>query len=428
METRITQVSPVEYELEIRAARDVLEPKIDKALKAQRQHVTLKGFRPGHVPLSIVRRLHGRAISYEVVDNLIQETYREEVLEGSGHEVMGSPTITKLEYEPEGDLSASIQFGVRPTFEIKDMSVESLTRLKHMVTEEEVDEEIDRLRASRATFTPREGPAQDGDFVRADLQRLDDATDAPLIGERQEGVRFFLGGELDPNVKQALLATTSGSTVRLSLQVSDSEERNRFAATVTDVQTRSLPELTDEFASSVTENEITTVDELRSSLRNRLQQRWNQLLRDRLESEAMKKLIEAHEFEVPHGVVHIWLDSMIDDVKRNNGGSLPDGFDAHDFHHEHHAEAEEMARWMLIRDKIVTENGLTVNDDELDDAFSDTGRRNEQSGQSVRKMFEKHYPDMIDQMSRRIENRKVFDWIFDQFMVEEVEWTDDREG
>ncbi|MGA7305173.1 MAG: trigger factor family protein, partial [Rhodothermales bacterium] len=81
METTITQVSPVEFELEIRAPKEVLEPKIDQAVRERRHHVTLKGFRPGRVPLSLVRKLHGRAISYEVVDNLIQETYKGEVLE-----------------------------------------------------------------------------------------------------------------------------------------------------------------------------------------------------------------------------------------------------------------------------------------------------------------------------------------------------------
>lgn len=427
METTITQVSPVEYELEIRAGREVLEPRIDKALRARRQRVTLKGFRPGRVPLSVVRKLHGREVSYEVVDNLIQETYKGEVLDSKDHDVLGSPTITKLEYEPDGDLLASVQFGVRPTFELKDFSDEALTRYTHEVSEEEVEDELERLRAGRATFTPREGPAQEEDFVRVNLQRLDDETDAPLIGERREGITFFLGGELDAEAKQALIGSTQGSTVRFSLPVPESEERRRYQAEVTEIQSRDLPELNDEFASQVTEGEFETVEDLRSNVAARLRKQWEQALRERLESEAVRKLIELHPFEVPHGVVDLYIDSMIEDVKRRNQGSLPEGFDAHAFHHEHHEEAEEMARWMLIRDKIVEENDISVEESDLDDAFSDMGRDDEQSGSSVRQMFERYYPDIVDQMNRRIENRKVFDWIFDRFNVSDEEWQDDRE-
>ncbi|MGA7306113.1 MAG: trigger factor, partial [Rhodothermales bacterium] len=350
------------------------------------------------------------------------------VLESTAHDVLGSPTITKLEYEPEGDLLASVQFGVRPTFELNDLSAEKLTRYAHEVSDEEIEDELTRLRTSRATFTPREEPAEEEDFVRVDLQRLDAETDAPLIGERQEGVTFFLGGELDAEAKQALLGTTKGSTVRFSLPMPDSDERNRYQAEVTEVQRRDLPDLTDEFASSVSEGEVETAEALRSGVADRLRKQWDQALRDRLESEAIKKLIELHPFEVPHAVIDLYIDSMIEDIKRRNKGALPKGFDGHAFHHERHEEAEEMARWMLIRDKIVEENKILVEESDLDEAFAGMGQADDQSGDSVRKMFEKYYPDIVDQMSRRIENRKVFDWILDQFDLSEKEWQDDREA
>lgn len=427
METTITQVSPVEYELEIRADKETLEPRIDKALRERRPHVALKGFRPGHVPLSLVRKLHGRAVSYEVVDDLIQEAYKGEVLDSAEHDVLGSPTVTKLEYEPDGDLHASVQFGVRPTFELKDLSGERLTRLTHEVSDEEVEEEIQRLRGARATFTPLDEPAQEENFVRVDLQKLDAETGAALIGERQEGVTFFLGGDLDPDAKKALIGSKKGDTVRLSLPVPDSEARNSYQAVVTEVHRRDLPELNDEFVSMVTQEEAQTVEEFRASITANLRRQWEQVLRERIENDAMKKLIELHPFEIPHGIIHVYLDSMIEDVKRRNRGQLPEGFDSHAFHHDHHEDAEEMAKWMLIRDKILDENGLKVDDADLDEAFSNMRSGEEESGESTRKMFEKYYPDIVDQMSRRVENRKVFDWILTQFDVVDEEWTDDRD-
>ena len=195
METSITQLSPVEYELDIRANRDALEERIDRALRKIRPSIQMKGFRPGKVPIGMVKRLHGQAVAYEVVDQLIQETYKAEVLDSPEHDVLGQPTIKELEYEPDGDLRALVQFGVRPDVALADLSGEKITRLTHEVTDEEVGREIENLRARAASFDTHDEPAGEDDFVVVDLQQLDMETGTPLVGSKQEGVAFYLGAE-----------------------------------------------------------------------------------------------------------------------------------------------------------------------------------------------------------------------------------------
>jgi len=114
MQTTVNKISDVEYELEIKATAEDLSADLDKAIRSQRGSTTMKGFRPGHVPLSLVKRVHGKALAYGVAENAVQKTYETKVLKAEEYEVLGQPTITDLDYEYEGDLRAVVRFGVRP--------------------------------------------------------------------------------------------------------------------------------------------------------------------------------------------------------------------------------------------------------------------------------------------------------------------------
>lgn len=442
METNIKQLSPVQYELDIRAARDTIDERIEGQLKKLRPAVQHKGFRPGRVPMGMVKKLHGKSVAYEVVDELIQEVYKSEVLDSPEHEVLGSPTITKLEYEPYGDLHAQVEFGVKPSFDLASFSGEKVTRLTHQVSDEEIDQEIERLRTRHATYESLDSPAGDADFVRVDLQELDRETDTPVIGSRREGVVFDLGSDdLDERVKEVLVGTKSGETVRFSISHGshdhdhghggehghDGEHDHWYQATVKDVQRRTMPELDDDFASTVSEGRFETPDELRSDIEARLRENWDQALRDKLEDDIVRRVVDLHDFAIPPGVVDLYLDSQIEDVARRNDGKLPEGFDVAYFKEQNRAEAERMARWMLIRDKIILENEILVEEEDLDQAFNEMGGE-EASADSMRAIVEQRYPDLLERMERRIENRKVFDWLFGQFAVEEEEWVDDKDA
>ena len=428
METNITKLNSVVYELDIQADNDSIADRISGQLKKLRRSVQMKGFRPGKVPMGLVKKLHGRAVAYEVVDELIQEVYKQRVLDSPDHDVLGSPTVTKIEYEPDGDLHAIVHFGIRPTVELTDLASEKITRLTHEVADDEVDQELDKLRSKGATYESLETPAGEDDFIRVDLQQLDEDSNTPIIGSRQEGVVFHMGSnELDQSVKDALIGASTGDQARFSIFHEGHEHDHRYEATVVDVQRRTLPELDDEFASAATDGRVGTVDELKKDLEDQLDKQWKQALRDKLEDEVVRRLVELHEFEIPPSVVELYLDSQIDDIARRSEGKLPEGFDVEYFREQNRPEAERMARWMLIRDQIVDQHEIAVRSDDLDEAFSEMGGGEEGSGESVRALFEKSYPAMIDQMERRIENRKVFDWILAQFQVEDEVWSDERE-
>ena len=219
MDTTISKASSVEYELEIHATAEDLEPKLKDALKEQRKHMDVEGFRQGKVPLGMIKKMHGEAIGYKVAEDFVQEAFEEEVEESDEVDPLGQPEITALDYELDEDLTATIRFGVRPEIDLQDVSSEQISMLEHDVTEEDVEEEIDRLRTKDADLLPMEDePAAEEDFVNIDLQRIDPQTDTPIIGDKDEDLSFFLDDDrLKEELREALVGRKAGDEFRVEL-------------------------------------------------------------------------------------------------------------------------------------------------------------------------------------------------------------------
>jgi len=299
MQTNIRKISDVEFELRIEASAEDLSDDLNKAVKAQRAKTKMKGFRPGKVPASMVRKMYGKALAYGVAEDLVQEAFQNDVLATGDYDVMGQPTITELDYEYEGDLEAAVRFGVRPTIELTDLSDKSVTRLSHEVTDEEVDKEMDALRARHADLVPVDGPAEEDSYVVVDLQRLDAESGTPVIGEKEEGAAFLLSDEnLMPELKNAIVGLSADETATATFTAPQGDEQRTYEITLKEVKRRELPEWDEELVGKVTEDKVSDVDELRAEVQRQIESGWDQRRREMFETEVIDTLIDAHEFDV----------------------------------------------------------------------------------------------------------------------------------
>lgn len=423
METTIKQVSPVEYELEISAAADDLSPQINDALRAQRGQTQMKGFRPGKVPISLVKKMHGKAIAYTVAEETVQKTFQSEVLDSDEYKVLGQPTLTELEYEMDGDLRATVRFGVRPDVELKDLSGERVPKLLHEVTDEEIEEELERIRRREADLVPAEEGAAPEDHVVIDLQQLDEASGSPIIGNREENVTFFLDDEkLHDELRDGLLGKKDGETFRVHLPHGhgDHVHTHLYEVTVKEVKSRELPDLDDEFINETTEGEHETVESFRQAVRERMQKLWDQRSRELLENEMVNRLLELHTVPVPQAAVEMYLDSFVEDVKRRNEGKFPEGFDAATFRERNRGEAEKQAQWMLIRDAVIEQEGVEVTDEDLNEHFEEVAGGDDRI---TPEMMRQYYQSVgaLDQVRQQKLSEKVFSALANLFEVEELD-------
>ena len=434
MDTTISKASPVEYELELHATAEDIEPKLKEALKEQRKHMDVQGFRKGKVPLGLVKKMHGETIGYKVAEEFVQDAFETEVESNDEIEPLGQPTITELDYEIDEDLRAVVRFGVRPEIDLQDVSSEQISRLEHEVSEEDVEEEIERLRTEEADLLPMEDePAGEEDFVNIDLQRIDPQTDTPIIGDKDEDLSFFLDDDrLKTELREALVGRKAGDTFRVELPQEPAhdhgpggpehdhgdEEDRLYEVTVNDVKARDLPPFDEAFVRRVTEQEFDDPEAFRDEIHRQLQSQWDDQAREMVQGEIIDKMLELHPVPVPESVIETYLDSFVRQVEQENDGELPDDFDEEHFRNRNRREAEKQGRWMLIRDKIIEEEGLEVSDEDMQAFFAEQAEGDDEVSAQQIEQFYRQMPQMMGRVKQQILSDKVYDLLLDRFDVQ----------
>ena len=420
MQTEIRNINDVELEFELNVPAGDLAHEINEAIRRQRVRTTMKGFRPGKVPTTMVKKMYGKALAYGVAEDRVQTAFRTEVLEGdNSYDVLGQPTITELDYEYEGDLRAVVSFGIRPKVELKDVSKVKISKLVHEISDEDVDKEIENLLAQHADLTPDDGPAKKDSYVIVDMQRLDGKKGDPIEGDKQENVPFLLSDEnLMPELRKAVTGMKIDATKEVKLPGPKDEDDRFYAVTLKEVKIRELPELDDDMVKKVTNEQVETADELKTQIREQLVQGWEQRSREYFQSDAIEKLIDLHEFDVPNSVIEMYLDAYVKDIKSNNNNELPEGFDEKGYRERRKSDAENQARWMFIRDAIVAEQNLEVTDEDRDEHFDKMAAQGGFTGDMMKSYYQS-MPQLMDQMDQGILSTKVFGWLESQMKVTE---------
>lgn len=434
METTITPVNEVEYDLNITATAEDLAPEIDKLLRQQRSRATMKGFRTGKVPLQLVKKMYGKAIAYEYAERTVQSTYEERILDSGDYEVLGQPVLTKLDYELDGDLDATIRFGVRPDVELVDLSGESLDKLVKDITDEDVEKELEALRERHADLVPVEDePVAEDHLVVFDVQELDPETQTPIIGKRDEDRSLILNAEAIEQspflqaLRDALLGANIDDRVRFQFAHDEAHgdhpagetHAHHFEATVKEIKRRELPELDDAFAAEVSDDQFIDLDELRAEIRKEMEQAWAKRGREFLEGAIVSRMIELHPVPVPASITDMYLTSYVKDVEQRNEGKLPEGFDEAAFREANREDAEKQARWMLIRDKIIETENISMNDEDLDAFFDEQASGDDRISAEQMKQFYRSMPQLMEQVEHRLISQKIFALLEERFDVTE---------
>ncbi len=413
MHADIKQVGPADYEIELTESADALRPKLDAALKTYRGRVQVRGFRAGKVPAQMVRKLYGREIAAEIAEKEVQLAFEEEVLDNPEYPVIGRPALTRLEYDGDTDLRATVRFGIRPPVELQDLKGITLNRLVHDVTDDEVEEELEALRQRAAATEPApDEPLGAGMAATIDLQQLDEASGTPLIGKKEADVEVRMDDEnLKDELEAALEGKKEGDTFRVQLPHGEGDHvhTHAYQVTVKSVRRQSVPEATDEWAKGVSNGQHETLDALRADIRADLEKAWQSRGRDYVESQITDRLVEAHPLPVAQSALDLYLDSFVERLKdryAEGGQPIPDGFDWQGFRRAMTPEAEKQARWMLIRDHLLEQEGIEVTDADYDAFFADAA-----GADLDPQLFRRYYEGMkgmMENLEQRLLSEKLF--------------------
>ncbi|MDY3677954.1 MAG: trigger factor [Actinomyces urogenitalis] len=306
MKSTVENLDPARIKLTVEVPYEELKPSLDAAYKQIGSQIQVPGFRRGHVPNRVIDQRVGRgSVIQEAVNNKLSDFYREAMTE-AGRVPMLQPEIEITELpnvtgEQGGQLVFTAEVTVRPEIEIPELSEIEVTVDSVAVTDEDVDTELDNLRARFGSLKSVKRKAKTGDFVTIDLKAVIDGEEV----DSASGVSYEIGkGNMLKGLDTALRGLKTGESATFTTQLAGGPhegEEAEVTVTAEAVKQRELPEADDDFAQMA--SEFDTIEELREDLRKQAGERkaGDQAVaaRDAL----LEQLREKIEFELPEGLV-----------------------------------------------------------------------------------------------------------------------------
>ena len=399
----------------------------------------LKGFRPGKVPPAHVRRLYGRSLMGEVVEQTLSET-TQKALEDAKLRPAGQPDL-KLESNMDevlagkADLAYELAVEVIPEFEPIDVATLELTRPVYEPTEADIDEGVGELADQNRTYEPRTGKtvkAKDGDMVVTDfIGRVD--------GEAFEGgsatdAQIILGsGQFIPGFEEQLVGAKPGSTVTVKvtfpadyghegLKGKDAE----FEVTVKEVKAPKKAEADDDFAKSLGLDDLAA---LKAAVGSQLKARYEAASRFKLKRALLDQLDEAHSFPLPQRMVDaefegIWAQVLAENERQ--GPSEEDKGKSEDqLKAEYRKIAERRVRLGLVLAEIGRGQNVLVSDQEVLAAAREEALRYRGQEQQVFDAL-RNNPNAMAQLRAPLYEDKVVDAIFGKAKVTDQQVSKDK--
>lgn len=417
---------------EVRASAGDLTQRLEAKIAEITPRLNIKGFRPGKVPPAHIRRIYGRSLMGEVVEQTLSES-TQQALEENKLRPAGQPDL-KLESDIDqvlagkADLVYELQVELIPEFEPIDVKTLSLSRPVYEPAEAEVDEALNELGSQNRTYEPRSGKAvkaKDGDMVVADfVGRID--------GEAFEGgaatdAQIILGsGQFIPGFEDQLKGAKPDSTVMVNVTFPEdygvdrlSGKAAEFEVQVKEVRAPVEAELDDEFAKKLGMSDLGA---LKEAIKAQLKSRYEAMSRFKLKRALLDQLDEKHEFPLPPRMVDAEFDGIWAQVQAESEREGPSEEDAGKTEEQLRAEyrkiAERRVRLGLVLAEIGRQLGVNVSDQEVLQAAREEALRYRGQEQQVFDAIRQN-PQMLTQLRAPLYEDKVVDAIFGQATIAE---------
>ena len=323
MQVSVETTGALERRMEVSVPRERVEQAIDERLKRVSRTAKLKGFRPGKVPLKVVRQQFGAQVRQEVLTDLMQSSFAEAVTQEQLSPA-ASPRIEPISVGPDGDLRYRAIFEVFPEIELKGVEGIAVSRLTAEVTDADVEAMVQNLREQRPRFDEVERESREGDRVTMDFEgRIEGAE---FEGSKGVDVAVLLGGgRMLRDFETGITGMQAGERRQIEVpypadyhNAALAGKTAAFDVHVKKVEEKRLPELDEEFCRDygVLEGGI---EQLRSEVRDNMRRELADNIRARVKQQLLDGLLAANPLEVPSGLVDAQVREMQIDAARRMG-------------------------------------------------------------------------------------------------------------
>jgi trigger factor len=385
-----------------------------KALRYYAQRARLPGFRPGKAPEAVVKKRFGDAIRQTVLEEVIRESW-ETAKSNEALKPIADPSIKNLKFEEGSPIEFELTVEVRPELTLERIAGFKLQRAAATVTDAEVDEQLERIREQKATWTPVEGQQPEpGEMVRVEVAPLDaEGRAAPA-----QPYDLVLGqNQAVPDLEEKIMALRPGESADAEVRFPDDHpdpsrrgQARRVHVTLHEVKRQELPPLDDALAREA--GDFETLAALRDAVRQDLERSAAREATAQVRQQLIGQIVEANAVPAPESLVHRVLHAYAHmyQVPEAQLGA---------FEQQFHGIAEQQVRRDLVMDALVEAHNLRATEEELDARVAELAElRGVPAGQLYASLQKNN---RLQELERAITEDKVFDFLLPQSTVDETQ-------
>jgi trigger factor len=441
MKTELTDVSQTRKEITIEIEPSQIKETYDRISDEFIKKAKIPGFRDGHAPRSVVRTRYKNEIRTEVLRELVPDAVNNAIIEHS-LDAISEPDVhfeneATLERLGEEPITVKVAVEVVPEIKLGEYKGLEATRRTRPITDEDVDKAIDSWREASAVMVPVEDRASElGDTVT--INALGKEVDEPDAEEiKVDDIEVILGG---PNVQKEFTENLTGVkpddkktfTVEYPADFSTPQlagKKVEYEMEVTAVRRREVPDVDDEWAKSIGE-EYDSVATLKARVKEDLEAQAKVESEDRIKSELIRKIVTAHQFEVPQSWIEKQtnqrFESILRDMMQRGIDPRNQQVDWEGAREELKGQAQEDVRATLLMDHIAEAENLTVSNEEIEAEIELMAQMSRQPKEQIRAALTKHGGERS--IAQRLRNRKALDLLVENARINDAEWNEANES
>ena len=423
MSVQVENLEKNMVKLTIEVPADKVEEAIRKAYNKQKGKISIHGFRKGKVPQNIIEKMYGPEVFYEEASDILIEDSYSDALDECGEEIVSRPSIEIVQIEKGKPFIYTAEAAKRPEVKLGKYKGVSVTKVDTTVTDAEVEEAVEKERNRNArSITDENRIIENGDTAVIDFEGFLDSE--AFEGGKGENHPLEIGsGSFIPGFEEQLIGKKAGDETDVNVTFPDDYHAEDlagkavvFKVKIHEVRYKELPELNDEFAQDV--SEFDTLSEYKEEVKKNLTKNKEDEAKRQKEDEAIEKIIETSEMDIPAAMIETQIDSMMREFASRmqmQGLNMKQymqytGQTTDMMRDQMREEAENRIKSSLVLEQIVKDEGIEITDEEVDEKIREMADNYKMEFDELKKMYG---DSQAETLKRELGIEKAIDIILD---------------
>ena len=421
MQVSLESTSNIERRMTIGVPAEEVEQQVDQRLREAAKQVRLNGFRPGKVPMKVVRKRFGQGVRQEVLGEVMRNAWMEAIQE-QDVQPASQPRFEPQTVEEGKDFEFVAVFEVMPEIQVGDLSQISVEKPWSEVQDKDINKMIDNLRRQQATYKEVKRKAKKKDVMTIDFTGTIDGEE--FEGGSGEDQQLTLGdGQMIPGFEDQLVGAKTGEEHTLDVTFPEDYQNEelagkqaQFQVTVKKVEEPQLPALEKEFFEQFGV-EAETEEEFREEVRKNMERELKNGIQNRIKQQVIDGLLEVTELEVPQGMVDQEIERMKQEAVQQFGGQMdPSQLPSELFQDQ----AQRRIKTGLLFQQLVQDGNLEVDSERVDEKIREIASTYQDPDEVVE--YYNNNPQEKQQVESSVLEDQVVDYVLENAKVKQKKY------